>query len=115
YAFGLSDSVTGNTVPREIETLFTMVRQHEPNASMVFVSRKASPSREKLMPKMKEANAFIQQYLKTKQHTAFVDVFTPMLDAEGKPRKELFREDMLHMKPAGYAIWQKALQPYLIK
>ena len=64
---------------------------------------------------MKEANALIQQYLKTKQHTAYIDVFTPMMDDSGNPKRELFREDMLHMKPAGYAIWQKALQPYLMK
>jgi len=36
-----------------------------------------------------------------------------MLDAEGKPRKELFVEDMLHMNKSGYEIWQKALEPVL--
>src|SRR5690349_21301107 len=64
-----SDTITANTVLERFKTLFTMIRQHEPNASIVFVSIKPSPSREKLMPKMKEANALIQQYLKTKQHT----------------------------------------------
>lgn len=110
-----SDTVTAKTVFERFKTLFTMIRQHEPNASVVFVSIKPSPSREQLMPKMRQANTLIQQFLKTQQHTAYVDVFTPMLNDAGKPRKELFREDMLHMKPAGYAIWQKALQPYLIK
>jgi lysophospholipase L1-like esterase len=110
-----SDTVTAKTVFERFKTLFTMIRQHEPNASVVFVSIKPSPIREQLMPKMRQANTLIQQFLKTQQHTAYVDVFTPMLNDAGKPRKELFREDMLHMKPAGYAIWQKALQPYLIK
>ena len=36
-----------------------------------------------------------------------------MLDATGKPRPELFREDMLHMKPEGYALWRKAVAPVL--
>lgn len=36
-----------------------------------------------------------------------------MLDAEGKPRKELFVQDMLHMNKDGYKIWQQALEPYL--
>jgi lysophospholipase L1-like esterase len=109
------DTVTANTVFERFKTLFTLIRKQMPDVSIVFVSIKPSPSREQLMPKMKEANALIQQYLKAKQHTAFVDVFTPMLDDAGKPRKELFLEDMLHMKPAGYAIWQKAIQPYLLK
>jgi lysophospholipase L1-like esterase len=41
----------------------------------------------------------------------FVDVATKMLDAQGKPRPELLREDGLHMRAAGYAIWIDALKP----
>ena len=37
---------------------------------------------------------------------AYVDVFTPMLDAAGQPRRELFLEDGLHMNASGYAIWR---------
>lgn len=110
-----SDTLTPQTVLKRFETLFTMIRKQQPNASVVFVSIKPSPSREQLIQKIKTANELIQQFLKTKQHTAFVDVFTPMLNDAGKPRKELFLEDMLHMKPEGYAIWKKALQPYLLK
>jgi len=110
-----SDTVTAETVFERFKTLFTMIRQKQPDVSVVFVSIKPSPSRENLMPKMKQANTLIQQFLKTQQHAAYVDVFTPMLNDAGKPREELFLEDMLHMKPAGYAIWKKALQPYLIK
>lgn len=36
-----------------------------------------------------------------------------MLDAQGKPRPELFRPDGLHMLPAGYALWIAALKPVL--
>jgi lysophospholipase L1-like esterase len=36
-----------------------------------------------------------------------------MLDARGRPRPELLRDDGLHMKPAGYAIWIAALKPVL--
>ncbi len=34
-----------------------------------------------------------------------------MLGTDGQPDATLFREDMLHMTPAGYAIWTKALAP----
>jgi lysophospholipase L1-like esterase len=43
----------------------------------------------------------------------FVDVTAKMLDARGKPRPELLREDGLHMRPAGYRIWIDALKPVL--
>lgn len=44
---------------------------------------------------------------------AFVDVFTPMLDARGEPRPELFVQDMLHLNDAGYAIWTPRVAPWL--
>jgi lysophospholipase L1-like esterase len=38
-----------------------------------------------------------------------------MLDKDGKPRRELFVDDMLHMNKQGYAIWEEAVEPHLIK
>jgi lysophospholipase L1-like esterase len=51
--------------------------------------------------------------MRKKKIGTFVDVFTPMLDKEGKPRSELFIGDHLHMNKQGYDIWQQALDPYL--
>ena len=34
-----------------------------------------------------------------------------MLGADGRPRPELFREDGLHMTPAGYALWTGIVRP----
>ena len=42
-----------------------------------------------------------------------MDVFTPMLGADGKPRPELFVEDGLHLTPEGYALWTRALAAIL--
>ncbi len=110
-----SDTVTANVVLKRFKILFVAIRTKLVNVPIVFISIKPSPSRAQLMPKMKRANMLVRQYLKTQKHTAYVDVFNLMLNKEGEPRQELFKEDMLHMKPAGYAIWQKAIAPYLIK
>jgi lysophospholipase L1-like esterase len=37
-----------------------------------------------------------------------------MLDAQGKPRKELFRWDGLHMNVEGYAVWTSIIKPVLL-
>jgi hypothetical protein len=42
-------------------------------------------------------------------------VYDAMLDTEGKPIKEIFLDDNLHMKPEGYRIWQGIILPYLKK
>ena len=35
------------------------------------------------------------------------------LDATGHPRRELFRADLLHLQPSGYALWTRILRPLL--
>ena len=76
---------------------------------------KPSPSRELLLKKMRSGNDQIKKYLSTKKRTAFIDVYKEMIDDEGKPRTDIFLDDNLHMNKAGYAIWKKAIEPYLVK
>ncbi len=109
-------SLTANDVFNRFKTLYQMIRDSlGEKVNVVYVSIKPSPSRAFLLPKMVAANKLIQQYLSKQKEAAFADVFHPMLDANGKLRPELYRDDQLHMKPAGYAIWKKVIQPYLLK
>jgi hypothetical protein len=43
----------------------------------------------------------------------YIDVFTPMLTKDGKPRPELFVEDRLHMNRQGYELWKSIIGPFL--
>ena len=43
----------------------------------------------------------------------YIDVFSPMLAADGGPRAELFRKDALHLNDEGYALWRKIIQPFV--
>ncbi len=76
---------------------------------------KPSPSRDQFMPKAKQANMLIKAFLAGEKNTSFIDIFPLMLSRDGKSRPELFVEDLLHMNAQGYAIWQKAVKPYLMK
>jgi lysophospholipase L1-like esterase len=110
-----SDTVSVQLVVQRFKTLFQLIRAKYPAVPFVFISIKPSPSRIHLMGKIKEANQIIQAYLKPKPNTKFINVFDAMLKADGQPNESLFREDMLHMNPGGYAIWKKRIQPYLLK
>ena len=110
-----SDTVTATMVLNRFKHLFMMIRQQLPNTSVAFVSIKPSPSRQRLMAKMEEANSLVRNFLKNKKNTAFIDVYHKMLNEDGTPIKSIFIEDELHMNAEGYAIWQKAIEPYLLK
>ena len=85
-----------------------------PGVRIDYIAIKPSPLREALMPRMREANALIEAQTKTLPNTGYIDVFTPMLDAAGRPRAELFIADGLHLNAAGYRLWQAAMAPRLI-
>jgi lysophospholipase L1-like esterase len=82
---------------------------------VVFVSIKPSPGRQRLMTKELQANNLVKQLLRKNKKTVFIDVYHKMLDKTGAPMSDIFIEDDLHMNAKGYAIWQKAIAPYLLK
>ena len=113
--FAASDTVTTQEVFKRFKMLFTLIRNHDPQVPVAYVSMKPSPSRRHLMSKFTVENNLIKNYLKTKPRTSFIDVYHKMLDAHHNPIKNIFVEDSLHMNSKGYAIWEKAIKPYLLK
>jgi len=110
-----SDTITAKTVYNRFTTLFSEIRAVYPNVQVVFISLKPSPSRWHMRDKAIATNEMIENYLKKQKNAEFIDVWKPMLGPDGKPRQELFVEDNLHMNAKGYAIWQKLIQPTLLK
>ncbi len=84
-----------------------------PSARLVFLALKPSPSRTAILEKMREANTRIAALCAEDPRCTFVDVFTPMLDASGQPRLELYLDDRLHMTPEGYRLWTSLVSPVL--
>ncbi len=62
---------------------------------------------------MKEANKKIAAFMKKQPNSAFIDITEAMQGADGKVRKDLFVEDMLHMTPEGYQLWTSVMVPYM--
>ncbi len=110
-----SDTVTSLHVLNRFKKLFKIIRASFPEVPVAFISLKPSPSREHLWPKMIKANRLIKNYLVSKKQAAFIDVYHKMFSKDGAIMKDIFLEDDLHMNKKGYAIWQKAIAPYLVK
>ena len=110
-----SGEVDSKEVAERFKNLFGMIRRQFPGIPIVFVSMKPSPSREKFWPIIKQGNQIIKNFLWQQGNAMYVDVWTRMLDSNGKAMTELYLDDMLHMKPAGYEIWREALLPHLLK
>jgi lysophospholipase L1-like esterase len=112
---GSDTIVDGKVVFDRFKQLFVLIRKQLPKASITYVSMKPSPSRQRLWPKMIAGNTLIKKFLAKQKKTAFIDVYHKMFNADGTVMKDIFLEDNLHMNAKGYAIWQKAIAPFLLK
>ncbi|MFE0499583.1 SGNH/GDSL hydrolase family protein [Lysobacter soli] len=113
---GDNDLYEGRT-PKQVRDDFAAfvekVRKELPRTRIAFVSIKPSPSRAALLPQIREANALVREFAQQSEGVDYLDVFLPMLDAQGQPREELFVADRLHMNASGYAIWAGVVRPWL--
>ncbi|MBS1701305.1 MAG: G-D-S-L family lipolytic protein [Armatimonadetes bacterium] len=96
------------------KTLYQGIRKHMPRTPVVFVSLKPSPSRWALRWKMISVNGWIREQAMSDPGLTFVDVWEAMLDADRRPKTDIFLEDNLHMNAKGYKIWQKLIEPTLL-
>ena len=117
-----SDEVTVSNVFERFKELFQLIRQKFADIPVAYISMKPSPSRRHLFKKMREANMQVAAFLYNDNHLSsaknknvFIDVHTEMLNEAGQPIPEIFLDDSLHMNAKGYAIWQKLIEPHLLK
>jgi lysophospholipase L1-like esterase len=124
-----SDTVTAVMVFERFKHLYRMIRE-KTKAPVAYISMKPSPSRRHLFEKMLKANLLILDFIINQEPKAiatiaksngtsaaasYIDVHSKMLNESGEPIAEIFLDDSLHMNAKGYSIWQKEIQPYLLK
>ena len=87
----------------------------QPGTPIALLGIKPSPSRAQLLDAQRAANDALRDWAATRRNVAYIDVFTPMLDADGAPREDLFIADRLHMNASGYALWRDTIGPHLVR
>jgi len=104
---------TAETVLARFRAFTAKIHAALPKTRIIFLAIKESPSRVKIREQVLLANRLVASECAKDPRLTFVDVATPMLDAAGKTRPEIFVADQLHLNAAGYAIWTKTLAPFL--
>ncbi|MDE6125543.1 MAG: hypothetical protein K2G30_01170 [Muribaculaceae bacterium] len=98
-----------------MKKLFFEVRRMKPGAEICLVSVKPSPVRAASLPKIQEFNRRLKDFAESQPNTVFIDIHTPMLDADGNVRPELFLKDGLHPAKEGYDIWREEFGKVICK
>lgn len=111
------NDLAGGRSPRAVledyKALAARIHEHLPETRIVYVSIKLCENRRSLMSKAREANGLIAAEIETDPLAAYFDAASVLLDADGAPRPEFFREDRLHLNDEGYRVWSESLRPLL--
>jgi lysophospholipase L1-like esterase len=91
------------------------IRAALPNTRIAYIAIKPCPAREKYLDSVKTTNRLIRDYSTSDNRLLFVEVFTPMLNKEGRPRADLCIKDGLHPNAQCYELWASILRPLLDK
>lgn len=76
---------------------------------------KPSPSRWNLWPKYEAGNNMIRKYCESNNVHYLYTIPQKMIKPVGKPNREIFIKDLLHMNAEGYNIWATEVNKALKK
>ena len=114
---GDNDIASGKTpdqILADAQKVLNYIRGQLPKKTKVyFISAKPSVSRWKLKTEYETFNQLLKGWVEKQKNVEFIDVWNPMLGADGNVKPDLFIEDQLHMNKKGYDIWTSVLKPYL--
>lgn len=115
---GDNDTSAGRSPDQVLaDTRAFVARVHNvlPGTQIALLGIKPSPARAHLLPVQRATNEALRAWAASQRNVAYIDVFTPMLAADGAPCESLFIADRLHMNADGYALWREIIAPYLVR
>lgn len=108
------NDIDSGVPPQRVAAVFaefvSQVHAQLPQTRIHVLSIKPSPARWSKWPQMQAANALLQAACAGDSTLAYVDVATPMLGPDGRPRSDLFLADQLHLSARGYALWTEVVR-----
>lgn len=113
---GDNDIASGKPPERirdDFAALAEKIAQALPESKLVVVGIKPSPKRWQKIDQIRAANCYVREELARHDGWVYIDLEPTMVDAEGRPRQELYKPDMLHLNDEGYRLWTGLITPHV--
>ncbi len=105
----IANGRTAEQVRDDFAAFVAAVRKPLPDCRVLFLTVKPSPKRWAQFDTQTKANDLVRAWANEQKAVGVIDVVTPLLGKDGKPRPELYEKDELHVSAAGYKLWAKAV------
>lgn len=89
------------------------VLRQKPETELFIVEITPTASRLDVWPQTMELNNHLSKLCESLDRVTFIPTRHLFLAADGKPLRELFRSDQLHLSPLGYRVWTKQIRAFL--
>ncbi|HTC62416.1 MAG TPA: GDSL-type esterase/lipase family protein [Candidatus Saccharimonadales bacterium] len=106
---------TPEMVAADFRKFVQIVHGALPETWIYILAIKPSKLRWSEWPRMKAANKLMQDYAATQNRVQYIDIATPMFDANGNLPGDLFKSDGLHPTAKLYAMWTAEIKPVLLQ
>lgn len=97
----------------DFKAFVAKVRASLPDVRIAYNSIGPSIARWGQFEKEKALNTLIKDYMAQGKAMDFIDEVDAFLGPDGKPRRELLADDLLHSSPAGYKVRADLVRPFL--
>ena len=109
----IAGGVSAEDAAKGILDFTSLVEKKLPDTKLIIIGMKPSILRWKLIGPIRKGNSIVRAAVDGKPNVTYVDVEHVILGEDGKPKKELFRPDGLHLNDKGYEIWNRLLSDYV--
>lgn len=109
---GDNDLAAGRSVAEvhaDAAHLIDAIERDLPDATVALIAAKPSLQRWHLRDRYQQLNTAFGDLAAEHERVVFVDVWTELLNADGRVRPELYASDGLHLNPRGYRIYAAAV------
>lgn len=115
---GTNDLTAHQPAAQTLENLrdiLAITKREAPETPIVLctVPPSANPKAPIREGELKTLNAGLRAIASNDSRIELVDLFAATVDTNGQPDDRLFKDDRLHLNPAGYARWKEVLTPAL--
>ena len=116
----IANDITGSDKdksPEEVLALYKSViktrRKNHKDTPVFWIAITPTSSRWKSWPQIQKVNNLIKEYSEKNKNLYFITTDFAFLGNDGKPKDELFRNDLLHLNDKGYDVWQEIIKKEL--
>lgn len=93
--------------------LLAMIHERLPKTRVIVTSVKIGEKRIKQIPQVLALNNKLEAWAGERDWVRYLDCTSYLAGPDGKPIREYYRDDLLHLSASGYAKWKAILEPVL--